>query len=303
MGTNEIIRQRAAVFKHFYVAAALAVLSLAFSSCEQAEDSLRNWGLRERRPATPRLDDEEVARWERDLNISRSRALELHEKIQELVQESNHQGMLAWKIGKAYMQAGRYDMGALYMQQAVGGEEAREPDGSRGVQTFDQAIPYFETALRRHSPDPNLLFDAGLCFANASRANGWERNRWRTAVYLFQRLMRIEPDDVRPRYQLALLYGKTEDPEVRDIPRAIDLLEDLVARSGRDVSARFLLGHLYAAVDDLDRAAAQYRSILEILEAMHGEGLLPGSLSDMPRYRQARENLDTLESLGGLEPN
>lgn len=297
MGITEIIRQRARMFKHFYVLAALLALGAGLVSCEQAEDSLRNWGLRERRPAVPRLDDEEVARWERDLNISRARSLELHEQIQEIVQESNHQGMLAWKIGKAYMQAGRYDMGALYMQEAVAGEPAREPEAGRGVQTFDLAIPYFEAALRRHSPEPDLLFDAGLCFANASRANGWERNRWRTAVYLFQRMLRVAPEDVRPRYQLALLYGKTVDPEVRDVPLAIELLEDLIARSQRDVSARFLLGHLYAANDELDRAAAQYRNILEILEAMHREGLLPGSLNEMPRYRQARENLDTLESL------
>ncbi len=293
-------------FKYFCRAltVALAVSSslFVFGGCEGASDALRNWGERGRRPAKARLDEAQVARWERDLNLSRAQSLELHDQLQDLVQESNRQGMLAWNIGKAYLNAGRYDLAALYYQGAIQGEPPdrlaaiQSGQTAPGIATFEQALPYFEEALLRHSPDPELLFEAGLCFANASRAAGWERNRWRTAVLLFDRMARVAPDDIRSRYQLALLYGKTSDNAVRDIPRAIDYLEAVVRREDQDVSARFLLGQLLVERGELDLAREQYRSIMQILEDVHGKGIAPGPAGDNPRYQQARENFETLEA-------
>ncbi|MCR9144021.1 MAG: tetratricopeptide repeat protein [bacterium] len=290
-------------FKYFCIYFMMPLLiSFAFVGCEGLSDSLRNWGERGRRPAKARLDEAQVARWERDLNLSRARALELHDDLQDLVQESNRQGMLAWNIGKAYLNAGRYDLAALHYQQAIQGEPPerlaaiQSGQTAPGVATFEQALPYFEEALLRHSPDPELLFEAGLCFANASRAAGWERNRWRTAVLLFERMRRVAPDDIRSRYQLALLYGKTSDSAARDIPRAIDYLEEVVRREERDIPARFLLGQLLVQSGDFDRARAQYSRIMEILEKIHDQGLAPGPASGNPRYQQARENLEVLEA-------
>jgi tetratricopeptide (TPR) repeat protein len=290
-------------FKYFCVRFVLPLIILsAFVGCEAVSDRIRNWGERDRRPAKARLDEAQVARWERDLNLSRARALELHDELQELVQESNRQGMLSWNIGKAYLNAGRYDLAALYYQDAIHGEPPerlaaiQSGQTAPGIATFEQAIPYFEEALLRHSPDPELLFEAGLCFANASRAAGWERERWRTAVLLFDRMARTAPDDIRSRYQLALLYGKTSDGAMRDIPRAIELLEATLRREEQDISARFLLGQLLVERGDSDLARAQYQRIMETLEDIHAKGIAPGAAADNPRYRQARENLETLEA-------
>lgn len=286
-------------FKYFCVYFVMPVLlALTSISCEATEDALRNWGERGRRSAQPRLNEEEVRRWERDLNLSRARSLELQKSIQDLVQESNRQGMLAWKIGKAYLNAGRYDLASLYYKGAIQG---RLPDDLEGqtapdIATFEQALPFFEEALARHNPDAELLFEAGLCYANASRAAGWERDRFRTAVLLFERMARVAPDDIRSRYQLALLYGKTGDPDLRDVPGAIELLNEVLVREEQDISARFLLGQLYAVQGRLDQAREQYAQIMSILENLHRAGVVPGSPEKNPRYVQARENLETLEA-------
>lgn len=290
-------------FKYFCIYFCLPAMAfIGLGSCEAVSDTIRNWGERGRRPAKARLDEAQVGRWERDLNLSRARALELHDSLQDLVQESNRQGMLSWNIGKAYLNAGRYDLAALYYQGAIQGEPPdrlaaiQSGQTAPGIATFEQAVPYFEEALLRHSPDSELLFEAGLCFANASRAAGWERNRWRTAVLLFDRMARVAPDDIRARYQLALLYGKTSDATVRDIPRAIDLLQDVVRREEQDISARFLLGQLLVEHGKLDEARQQYQEIMSVLEDVHEQGIVPGPAKNNPRFQQALENFETLEA-------
>lgn len=277
---------------------ALGCLGLFGPSCEAAGDRLRQWGERDRRPAQQRLDEVEVQRWQRDLNLSRARTLELHETLQELVQESNHRGMLAWKIAKAYLNAGRYDLAAMHYQGAAAGREPAQiaAETAPGVATFEQALPFFEEALLRHRAEPELLFEAGLCFANASRAAGWERERWNTAVRLFQQQLRIAPEDVRPRYQLALLYGKTDDSAVRDPERAMEYLRQVLAREERDISARFLLGQLLVEGGDLSSAREEYLRIQTTLGDLHEKGLVPGAARDNPRFQQARANFETLDA-------
>ena len=290
---------RGKFFKYFCLTVLLPFALASFTACDAIGDRLRNWGEQGRRPAKARLDEAEVARWQRDLNLSRARSLELHDSIQDFVQESNHQGMLAWKIGKAYLEAGRYDLGALYYNEALGAGSARPGDQAPDIVMFEQALPFFDEALLRHNPDPELLFEAGLCYGNAARALGWERERWQRSVQLFERMSRVVPDDVRPRYQLALLYGKVTNSELRDIPRALDHLDEVLRREEQDVSARFLRGQLLVERGELAPAIEEYRRILGILDDLHGRGVVPGRVTDNPRYQQARENLEVLEACVG----
>ncbi|MEQ9364756.1 MAG: hypothetical protein RIF32_10950, partial [Leptospirales bacterium] len=58
----------------------------------------------------------------------------------------------------------------------------------------------------------------------------------------------------------------------------------------------FLLGQLLVERGDSDLARAQYQRIMETLEDIHAKGIAPGAAADNPRYRQARENLETLEA-------
>lgn len=271
----------------------LLILAIAaLPSCERLGDSIRSLGERNRQPIE-KPDPAEIERLERDLRLSRERALDLQARINELAGEQRLQGRLAWQLARAHMQRARYDLAAQQMIAAAQGAPA-EGATDPGI-SFEQALPLFREALRQHSVDPELLFEAGLAFANASRAMGWEKNRFDTAVFLFERMAALKEEDSRPRYQLALLLGKTNDPSRRDASRAIALLRDVVLREDANIPARFALAHLLVEAGELDAARNEYHAILEQLSELKRRGAIGGDLEDVPNYRQAKENLEALE--------
>ena len=96
-----------------------SMLVLSVSHCEQASDSLRNWGIRERGEQIQDLSKEDIERLKRDLKLSEEKAVEFEKNLRGLLQEQSIQGDLAWKIGKAIMQQGRYEAADPYFRQAV----------------------------------------------------------------------------------------------------------------------------------------------------------------------------------------
>ena len=277
---------------------AIAALVLAFPllKCDPIEESIRRWGEESRRDRARALQEEDLQRWQNDLEISRAEAEKLNEDIHELVQESELQGRLSWRIARAYMNRGRYDLAGQHFQAAIENERLDEDQVS--LTDFERALPYFEEAIKRNPLDPDLLFDAGLCYANASRAAGWELNRFETAVLLFETVNRLEPTITRSRYQLALLYGKTENPEVRDLDRSVALLQEIIRFKEDDIPAHFALGHMLVARGqrgDLESARDVYADTIEILENLDRAGGLRGPLSMNPDYQQATENYETLD--------
>lgn len=275
------------------LSAALLLLCLSvLTACEPAGDAIRGLGERNRRPATQALNQEELARWERDLNLSRARSEELHKNIQDMVQESNLQGALARKIARAYLDAARYDMAAAYYQAAVRGET--QPAAAGDARLLEQAIPFFEEAMRRGYPDPEVFFEAGLCYANASRAFGWDPRRLAVAVYLFERMAAMKPDDYRPRYQLALIYAKVADTRYRNVALAEKILREIVAREEDNMPVRFALAHILAEDGRWQESANEYSAIIERLQALHRRGAIPGKPEDNVNLSQARRNLESL---------
>lgn len=271
----------------------LLLVCLSFlTACEPAGDAIRGLGERNRRPPTQTLNQEELARWERDLNLSRARAEELHKDIQDLVQESNLQGALARKIARAYLDAARYDMAAAYYQAAVRGESQAAPAGDPRL--LEQAIPFFDEAMRRGYPDPEVFFEAGLCYANASRAYGWDPRRLAVALHLFERMAAMKPDDYRPRYQLALIYAKVADGRYRNVALAEKLLREIIAKEEDNTPARFALAHILAEDGRWQEAANEYSVIIERLQALHRRGVIPGKPEDNVNLAQARRNLESL---------
>lgn len=260
-------------------------------------DSIRTWGERDRRAKVKQLTTGELDQWSRDLEISRDHASELHLRIQELVQESAHHGQVSWKIARAYMDQGRYRMAEEYFKGAM---ENRLVDSTgKMLETsslFESALPYYTDALRRNQVDPQLLFDAGLCYANSSRELGWNGDRWRVAVLLFETMRARLPRDPRPLYELGLLYGKTTNPDLRDSAKAIDLLKETLDLNPDDVGARFALAHIVAETGDLSGAREETRRIMQSIEEMKGAGLIQGNLEKNRQYVQARENLEKLDT-------
>lgn len=267
-------------------------VAASFGGCEQINDTVRNWGERSRRNRAKELREEELKKWERDLNLSRARTLELHKTVHEIVQESNRQGMLAWKIARAYMADQRFEMAAQYYQGAAGGDL---PDPRAESALFESALPFYREALRRRKLNEELLFETGLCYANASRALGWEPERWRTAVFMFEQMRAVKPEDSRADYQLALLYGKTTNENLRNRERAIELLTDLIRREEHNLPAHFARAHIMTEKGDLAGALQAYNQLREQMEVLHEKGVIGGNLKNNPQYRRLSVNIEKLE--------
>jgi tetratricopeptide (TPR) repeat protein len=267
-----------------------------FSSCDPVTDAIRDWGEESRRTRIQKLSELDLKKWERDLEISKEKAEELHQNIEKLVQETKHQGDLSWKIARAYMKRGLHEQALPHMSAALENRLER-PDHEFGerISRYDNAIPYFNEALKKIEIKSDLIFEAGLCYANASHDLGWEENRWKTAVYLFNRMRKIDPDDTRSLYQLALLYGKTSDLRYRDLDLAVSFLEEALKKEENDIPARFALAHLYAVKGDLDRARSEYREIMARIENLYDSGMIKGSAQKNQKYQTARENLEMLD--------
>ena len=124
------------------VIVSLLVLALVSSSCEDASDSIRNWGMRERGERILDLSDEDIARLKRDLKLSEDRAVEFEKNLRGLLQEQSIQGDLAWKIGKAIMQQGRYEAADPYFRQSID-EDSGPVLAAQNNNYFEEALPYY----------------------------------------------------------------------------------------------------------------------------------------------------------------
>ncbi len=281
----------------------LATLSLGsivlLSGCTRIEDSIRNWGMRQRTDRVDRIEQGQVERLQRDLDLSRARATELEKKMQELLAESRTQGRLSWQLARRYCMDGRFELGSAEARRAVRPPN-QAPGQARDVppsdQLFEQSLPYFREALLHSAIEPNLLFDAALCYANASRVLGWEKDRFLTAVFLFEAVRRAEPKGTRADYQLALLYGKTTNRNLRDVDAALRLLEGVIRRDEYNISARFAFGHLLVGAGRWSDALSEYQKIQEKMHELKKRGNLPTDPTRTPQYQQAARNIEQLQN-------
>jgi tetratricopeptide (TPR) repeat protein len=277
-------------FPYFLI---LAVGIFCLAGCEIG-DGLRNWGTRHRQKRAQQISAADLEMFRRDLALSEAKALELHEHIQSLVTERKLQGHLAWKIARELMKESRFEAASDYYRAAVNGEMPEAGQQLTDTVNFEQALPYFQKALKYHVPDPDLLFDAGLCYANASRALGWEEDRFQTAVFLFERGMALKPTDGRFLYQLALLYGKAEN-RYRNPERAIELLDVLLKREDANIPARFARANILAENGDLQGAFDENLRITEKIKFLFESNSVRGDYRKNAQYQAAQENMKQLQ--------
>ncbi|MCB1175104.1 MAG: hypothetical protein KDK39_16135, partial [Leptospiraceae bacterium] len=232
-----------------------ALLAILLTHCGMSGDALRFWGESSRFRRAEKLNTAEIEQWQRDLEFNEKQVLELHAQIHELVETTRLQGRVSWKIARAYMQAQRFEMANAYMNAAL---NQNLPKQQVSAIDYDQILPFLDQALLKHSPEPDLIFDAGLCYANSARQRGWEEQRFLAAVRLFQELLRRNPDSGRARYQLGLLYGKAQN-RYRDQDKALEYLDQLLAREDTHIPGRFARANILAEQGRLDAARAEYQ--------------------------------------------
>lgn len=160
-----------------------------------------------------------------------------------------------------------------------------------GQEYLDQSmyrlsLEAFDEAIRIHPENAVLYFKAGLSAAQygRSRVDPVERSELidRAEAY-YRRGLAIDPANPDLGYALAVLYVFELDRPADAIP----LLEGLLDREPRDVSALFLVGRAYAAVGRISDAVEAYERAAE------------SAASDEVRSRALRNASELLGSGGG----
>ncbi len=271
-------------------------------------DKLTEWGKKNARSKllAPDPDTKELEKWKEKLQMDEAEIRELDVKIRKMVQKSGLAGSLSWKIARAYMKVANYELGSRYYTQALkeNNNEKVEIIGAE-VHFFESAIPYFEKANLYRKADEDLLFETGLAFANASRDRGWDKERRQIALNIFKSLTRLNPDDTRYPYQIALIYfdssmndGKIDgiEPEgYNDQNKALRIIDDILKKEPRSVPVKFAKANFFYRLGKTEEAKTEYIAIKELLEDFKKKGIITEELKENQSYKNVQKNLEKIQ--------
>ncbi|MCX7810614.1 MAG: hypothetical protein N2247_06860 [Leptospiraceae bacterium] len=269
----------------------LILLVLNFTSCDNIKNLIQNWSFEHRRERKIKINEEDLKMWQNQLKVSEKDSKELYETIHKYAQEKKLQGELAWKIGKALLSQGSYELATEYFKQSVN-QQLNEPEEKLNL--YESALPYFKKALMYHELLPDLLYEAGICYGNASRVLGWEEERLKTALFLLERGYAAYPDDIRFAYSLGVLYGKIPT-ESKDVNKAIAYLDYAIKKERFYTPAYFAKAHILVENGEFQEAFKIYEDITKIIEEMYSRKMLKGDIKRNRSYLQALENMKNLQ--------
>ena len=274
----------------------LFIFLFCLFSCTDIFRHVQYWGEEERMLKKKNLEEEDQKKWEKQLEISQDKIKEAHEAIEKIAVTSELQLQLSRKIAKRYMKSRRYDLASVYYKGAL---EKKIPklseDTVNSYNALEKSLVYFDKALLLSATDIDLLWEASLAYANASVAQGWEEKRFLIALQLLKKIRQIDSEDVRPLFQMALLYGKTNIESYRNRKYAIQLLKVFLQKKEENIKARFALAYFLVQENQNQEAIIEYQKIISTLEEMYQKKIIKGALSSHSIYQRARENLKKLE--------
>jgi tetratricopeptide (TPR) repeat protein len=268
----------------------LIFVLIQFNSCEKLKNTLQNWSFEHRRERKIKITEEDLKTWQYQLKTSEEETKELFELIEKYAQKKKIQGEISWKIGKALLQQGSYELATNFFKQSINQELKEEEQ----LNLYESALPYFKKALLNYKPLPDLLYDAGICYGNAARVLGWEKERLKTALFLLERGDETYPDDIRFAYTLGILYGKIPEP-YKDIERSITYLEKVIKKDRYHINAYFAKANILAENGNLQEAFYIYEEITKVIEEMYNKKLLRGDITRNQQYQQALQNMKDLQ--------
>ena len=261
------------------------------------------------------INEAEIEKWKEKLGIQEAEVIQLDERIRDMVKITKQAGALSWKIAQAYMKVGSYDYSLAYYQKAI--EEQNSDQYSTANSrpewhSFESAIVFFEKALLYKNIDENLLYETGLAYGNASRDRGWDKERRSVAIKIFKGLIKINPDDMRYPYQIALIYfdssmtdGIVEgvDPEgYNDTDKAMKILFGIVnyheskGQFGETIPIRFTIANFLFRQGKREESEQQYEKIKSMLEKFKEEGAIT-NLEKNDSYINVIRNLNKIKEL------
>ncbi|MCZ6635319.1 MAG: ATP-binding protein [bacterium] len=189
-------------------------------------------------------------------------ARELPESSNPEASRFSRQGDVALKNGdlseavKAYQKAVKADRNDLRSHHNLGVVSYQQ-------ENWEMAQSYLDRCVQLAPEDSDLLFKQGLC--------ALKQNRREEASRAFSSVLKLDPDHLRSRFQVALLHARGTATVSRDRQKAIENLEYILEACGRGVSFQnldrvcFLLGSfLDDHPDNRDQAIAVYRRGLDV---------------------------------------
>ena len=275
-----------------------------FNSCDNFDNMLsENWQKRTiaRKPSVENLE-----RWKDELAMEEEEILQLEKKIYTMVHKTRKAGSVAWKIAKAYTRVGDFDMGIKYYNKAL--KDKIENNQNTEVHFFESSIPYYEKALKYKPINQDLLFETGIAYANSAKDRGWERERTKASIDIFQGLLKKDKDDTRYPFQLALIYfdssvyysifDKANDINInyqKNIDRAFALLDAILQKEPNNIPTHFAKANFLYRIGRNQEALNQYFQIKSTLERLKKSGVIKGNLEKNTSYINVIKNINQIQ--------
>lgn len=248
--------------------------------------------------------EKDIVNWKEKLALEEAEIEEMDKRIRKMVQKSNQSAALSWKIARAYMRAGSADLGARYYDEALAESIPNAKQGGFEIHSYESALPYFDKAIQSGKLDKQLLYETAVAYANASKDMGWEPKRRSRAINLFKQLSKLDKEDSRFPFQLALVYF---DSSLKDeawngklgigydeVETAFSLLDQILRKEPYNVPTRFAKANFLYQVGKSNLAYDEYTRIKSILEEMKEKGTIRESLEENTSYRNVIKNLNQL---------
>ncbi|TGN14147.1 tetratricopeptide repeat protein [Leptospira ilyithenensis] len=275
------------------------MFGISLTSCDQLKDLTKSKWEKQKFAKPPSESD--IVNWKEKLALEEAEIEELDKRIRKMVQKTNQAGALSWKIARAYMRAGSFEVGAKYYEEAI---IAQTENKGYEIHNFESALPYFEKAMELGKLDKQLLFESALAFGNASKDMGWEPTRRARAIQLLKQLSRLDKDDTRFPFQLALIYfdssikgenwsGKT-NAGYDEVDTAFQLLDLVLQKEPYNVPARFAKANFLYQTGKSSQAQNEYIRLKSILEEMKTSGAIREPLEKNLSYQNVLKNLEKL---------
>lgn len=280
----------------------LVLLGFSFTGCDYLK-SLTESRYRKRIGGEP-ASEKDIVNWKEKLALEEAEIEEMEKRIRKMVQKSNQSAALSWKIARAYMRAGSADLGARYYDEALAESIPNAKQGGFEIHSYESALPYFDKAIQSGKLDKQLLYEAAVAYANASKDMGWESTRRNRAINLFKQLSKLDKEDSRFPFQLALVYF---DSSLKDevwngkltsgydeVELAFSLLDQILRKEPYNVPTRFAKANFLYQVGKSNLAYDEYTRIKSILEEMKEKGNIREPLEENSSYRNVIKNLNQL---------
>ncbi|TGL59975.1 tetratricopeptide repeat protein [Leptospira jelokensis] len=248
--------------------------------------------------------EKDIVNWKEKLALEEAEMEEMEKRIRKLVQKSNQSAALSWKIARAYMRAGSADLGVRYYEEAVTESIPNAKQGGFEIHSYESALPFFEKAIQSGKLDKQLLYETAVAYANASKDMGWEQTRRSRAISLFKQLAKLDKDDSRFPFQLALVYF---DSSLKDeawngklssgydeVETAFSLLDQILRKEPYNVPTRFAKANFLYQIGKSSLAYEEYTRIKSILEQMKENGNIREPLEENSSYKNVLKNLSLL---------